>query len=179
MDKEKLTKEQLTLNIWNYRPENRDDLMPYRRCVPDIMDMILTTEIVSEDASTPNTEDTELLEAQKRFPVGSWFNVRAWGKTLFKCSKVERCENTIYVFEECASNFWKLDNCTPATLPHAPVKWRCMKTDAPDDIRTVLIALDGYPNCGYLYHGKWVSHGVYLDISKYKTAKWCEIPKEG
>ena len=87
-----------------------------------------------------DTIDTELDEAKKRFPVGSWFNHKDYRSTLFKVQAVRRIWGTINIVPDSNHQFYAT-SCTPAALPHYP-QGRCCLTDPPKK--------DGY----YLVQGK-------------------------
>lgn len=119
--------------------------------------------------------DTELEEAKKRFPAGSWFNHKDYGSCLFLVRAVRRIYGDVNVVSDSNQRFYAT-SCTPATLPTRAIKWRCMKTDAPDTARTVLINLDGKYYSAY--HSKrsiWYVEGFSINVSNYTSALWCEL----
>lgn len=148
-EKQKLTKEQLALRIWNYQPEKREDLIAYRRCMPDIMDMILHTEIVGESTPTPDPIDTELEKAKKL--VGTWVFIRDLKKAAFLVEDVERNRDQNIIL--MANNNWHYSHeVTPATFPHYP-QGRCCLTDPPKEDGYYLVQRKGwnYPSVHRYY----------------------------
>ena len=128
--------------------------------------------------------DTELEEARKRFPVGSWFTQKDSGSTHFRVKEIKRDKCGVYIVDDSERHHIP-DNCTPATLPTAPIKWRCMKTDVPNDINRdkLLYLIGGYGlvrnAVGCYNHVKetWWIDNVWIDLSCYQTALWLELPE--
>lgn len=121
--------------------------------------------------------DTELEEAKKRFPVGSWFTHNKRASTLYKVKAVKYDEKykRTYILDDAGVTA-NIYNCTPATLPTRKIQWRCMKTDAPDTTRNVFIKLAGYYCQAWFDESRgWIVQGFHIDLSKYDTALWCEL----
>ena len=82
----------------------------------------------------------ELEEAKKL--VGTWVFIRDLRKAVFLVEDVERNNDKNLIIR--ANDNWHYSHeVTPATLPTAAPKWRCMKTDIPETCSDKLIKLDG------------------------------------
>lgn len=138
--------------------------------------LINNTEIIPDPV--PEV-DTELEEAKKRFPVGSWYSSLSF-HVAYKVTEVKRRSDykKIYV---CSADGYEYDVklCTPATLPTAAPKWRCMKTDVENSMADRVVRLDDVNHIGWYDVAKktWFVRGVYIDLSCYETALWLEIPR--
>lgn len=175
----KLTKQQLIEKIMDLKhPSNTRQ---YNCAVADIASIINDTEVITDPEPVP-TIDTELEEAKKRFPVNSWIEDGFCLRQVVGHVREKEGICIKYYTEvshsggEPYSEYKELSDCTPATLPTRKINWRCMKTDAPDDSRNVLIKLDDCPHTAWFDgHEGWRVPGFYIDLSKYKTALWCEL----
>mgnify|MGYP001334883194 CR=1 FL=1 len=129
----KLTKSELIIKLCGrskvkLKPDSHIDA--YNEGVRACLDFIGDTEIIPDPV--PEV-DTELEEAKKRFPVGSWFTDMDRGSTIFKVNDIKRVDReykeNVLVLTDCNGNWHCVDLCIHATLPTAAPKWRCMKTD--------------------------------------------------
>ena len=153
----------------------------YIEAVKHCVSLINNTEIIPDPVPAV---DTELEEAKKRFPVGSWFNFKGYGSALFKVKEVARaslgadyCD--IILVKDDSDERYQAESCTPATLPTA-AKWRCMKTDVENNVSDRIVRLDNINHIGWYDVAKraWFIRGcLYIDLSRYETALWLEIPR--
>ena len=125
--------------------------------------------------------DTELEEAKKL--VGTWVKASYAGDDLFLIKKVKRDPSNWDLDLFSDTRKINIKACTPATLPTAAPKWRCMKTDVENTVTPRLVCLDvGY---GSYYHVGWYDVAKkawcvadqYIDLSCYETFEWLEIPR--
>lgn len=150
----------------------------YIEAVKHCVSLINNTEIIPDPVPAV---DTELEEAKKRFPVGSWFTAQGYPNMMMKVSEVERFKRGVMILIEHEEWEFYPKECTPATLPTA--KWRCMKTDVENSCDHRLICLD----CGHsqeyctgwynVANKAWCVNNQYIDLSCYETFEWLEIPR--
>jgi hypothetical protein len=101
----------------------------YSRCYKDMI------RIIDSHLAPTEPVDQELLDAQKRFPVGSWFNSSSFEKAIYCIKEVIRKDHVEkYLRQVLIVDFQDYEHeiakCTPSPL------WisepRCCVTDAPD-----------------------------------------------
>ena len=151
-----------------------------------IVALINNTEIIPDPV--PEV-DTELEEAKKRFPVGSWFTDMDRGSTIFKVNDIKRVDReykeNVLVLTDCTGNWHCVDLCTPATLPTA--KWRCMKTDIETPKTRMLAQLKRHELSRSVFvevyrnqeDDLWCTEsGIAIDLDGHSTALWLEIPRD-
>jgi hypothetical protein len=87
----------------------------YRHCKSSCL------EIIDSHLTPSKPVDQELLDAQKRFPVGSWFRDINRGETIFKVNDIKRVDReykpNVLVLTDCNGNWHCVDLCTPFALP--------------------------------------------------------------
>jgi hypothetical protein len=169
----KLTKEELAEKIWNYQPTNKDYVIPYRMCAADIVDIVMQSEIIQ-----PSEVDTELEEAKKRFPAGSWFTCDYRKHAIFQVEKIQRDHNgDVDIF--AGSLKMNVEDCTPFTFPTA-LQWKSV-SEPPDDNRNVLLRdCEGYMMAHYTAFYRWAVWNGEKWVSQHKShtdAQWTELPK--
>lgn len=72
--------------------------------------------------------DTELEEAKKKFPVGSWFTSDGFDRQAYTVKAVERRYlNIITLVTYCGPHHFPAVNCIPLSIP----TWRCCESDKP------------------------------------------------
>ena len=170
----KLTKQQLITKLGMLPVGEKGLTYEYYDAFQEVKEIILNAEIIPDPEPAPQV-DTELEEARKRFPVGSWFTVMSRGSTLRKIESLSQDKFGIKIRSDEGITYC-MSLCTPATLPTRKVSWRCMKTDAPDTARTVLINLDGKYYSAYHSKGSiWYVEGFSINMSNYTSALWCEL----
>ena len=74
-------------------------------------------------------EDTELEEAKKKFPVGSWFTSDGFDRQAHTVKAVERRYlNIITLVTYYGPHHFPAVNCIPLSIPI----WRCFDSDKPE-----------------------------------------------
>ena len=169
-----LTKSELIEKLEMAKVDSRD----YDNGLNRAIFLIEDTEILPDPV--PEV-DTELEEAKKL--VGTWVKASYAGDDLFLIKKVKRDPSNWDLDLFSDTRKINIKACTPATLPTAAPKWRCMKTDVENTVTPRLVCLDvGY---GSYYHVGWYDVAKkawcvadqYIDLSCYETFEWLEIPR--
>ena len=170
----KLTKSEFIQKLEMAKIDSRD----YDNGINRAIHIIGDTEIIPDPVPAV---DTELEEAKKRFPVGSWFTAQGYPNMMMKVSEVERFKRGVMILIEHEEWEFYPKECTPATLPTA--KWRCMKTDVENSLEGRLVYL-GIGHCVNYHIGfydvakdRWCVNNQYIDLSCYETFEWLEIPR--
>lgn len=139
-----------------------------------IVALINNTEIIPDPVPAV---DTELEEAKKL--VGTWVKASYAGDDLFLIKKVKRDPSNWDLDLFSDTRKINIKACTPATLPTAALKWRCMKTDVENTLTDRLLCLNGSYDIGWYDVAKqtWCVADNYIDLSCYETFEWLEIPR--
>jgi hypothetical protein len=123
----------------------------------------------------PEPVDQELLDAQKRFPVGSWYCNKWEDKTLFQVGLVYRNKNTngIRIERSRKQDSHSLEACTP--FPLWISESRCVVDDVPKEDGFYLIVgtrTESKYSVIAIYSGGW-------NYDEHKGDVWYHLPKQG